>query len=516
MKVLLLYPNRWGRGFTPIGLSMISAVLKERGHTTRLFDTTFYDAGFINEKTEGEKYLSYKPVDLSNYGVKFVKRNEIEDLKQLVSEYNPELIVFSIYSSHLHSEGEYNMYNHGKELILQAGIRKIPVVVGGIIPTVIPDRVLDYGVTDIICRGECEEAIGELVDKMDKGQDITKIKNIWVKKGKKIYKNDVRPLIQYLDQLPFMDLSIFNDKNFYRPFKGNVYRTIDAELSRGCMFSCDYCVETVMQKLYGFRSNNSNSVIQGKGYHREKSVERILNEFKYLKNKFNIEFIRFQDSNFMGLKHDKLKELAERFPEEVGLPFYIEARPEGITKQNVKILKKMGCVGVGMGLEVGDMDFRKNVLNRTGKDDLIINACNYLCEEGLRATTYNIIGFPDETRENIMKTIELNRKANPESMTIGFYSPFMGTPMFEHSLNKNIIPNDIIKLDQKLYSQVRQDSLTVDELIGIRNTFIMYVLMSKVFWPIIRIAENNNVLGRIVYKVLRFILNKKCFEKVEK
>ena len=75
------------------------------------------------------------------------------------------------------------------------------------------------------------------------------------------------------------------------------------------------------------------------------------------------------------------------------------------------------------------------------------------------------------------------------------------------SLNKNIIPNDIIELDQKLYSQVRQDSLTVDELIGIRNTFIMYVLMSKVFWPIIRIAENNNILGLIVYKILRFILN---------
>ena len=101
MRVLLLNPNSWGRAFTPIGLATVSALLKNRGHSAKLFDTTFYDDWEINEQAEGEKYLSYKYTDLSKYGVEFIKGDKVEDLKQTIAEYRPDLIITSILSSHL-------------------------------------------------------------------------------------------------------------------------------------------------------------------------------------------------------------------------------------------------------------------------------------------------------------------------------------------------------------------------------------------------------------------------------
>lgn len=505
MNVLLLNPNSWGRAFTPIGLSTVSGLLKDRGHTVKLFDTTFYDDWEINEQAEGEKYLSYKYTDLSKYGVGVKKGNQVNDLKELVADFKPELIILSILSSHLQGEGEYNMYYYGKELLKKVETKDIPVLVGGIVPSVMPEEVFKDGTVDIVCRGECEEAIAELVEKMEKGEDITSIKNLWVKKGDQIYKNDVRPLSKDLDHLPYMDLSIFDDKNFFRPFMGKVYRGIDAELSRGCYYRCNYCVETAVQDLYGYEPAKSGIVVE-KGYHREKSTDRILNEFKFLKEKFDLEFIRFQDTKFLSMKYEKLKILSEKYPVEVGLPFYIETRPEDLTEKNVRLLKAMGCVGVGMGLEEGSPEFRKDALNRPVAEKVIVQACKNLKDAGIRATTYNVIGFPGETRSDIMKTIELNRKAKPSSMTIAFYSPYVGTPMYEFSREKNIIPEDVTCLDQKLFAKVKLENLSGEELKGLRDTFIMYALSQKIFWPLIQLAEKDNLIGRFAYKIFRLFL----------
>jgi len=205
------------------------------------------------------------------------------------------------------------------------------------------------------------------------------------------------------------------------------------------------------------------------------------------------------------MREHKLSELSERFPVDVGLPFYIETRPEGLTEKRVSLLKKMGCVGVGMGLEIGSQLHRKEVLNRNCKDDTIIQACDNLRKNGMRATTYNIIGFPDETREDIMKTVELNRRARPEAMTVAFYSPYLGTPMCNANIDRNIMSNDIITLDQKLYTKVSHGSMSNEELVSLRNTFIMYVLAPKIFWSLIFLAEKDNFLGNLLYKFFRYL-----------
>ena len=91
---------------------------------------------------------------------------------------------------------------------------RIPVILGGVHPTICPEIIHEESI-DVVCRGEGEYAFLELLNNMEKGKDITKIKNMWVKKGNQIYKNDMRSLIENLDELPFPDRDIYYKKYSY-------------------------------------------------------------------------------------------------------------------------------------------------------------------------------------------------------------------------------------------------------------------------------------------------------------
>ena len=64
--------------------------------------------------------------------------------------------------------------------------------------------------------------------------------------------NDRQPIIENLDVIPHYDYSVFDNQVFLRPYNGRVVRAVDYELSRGCIYACEYCVETVIQSYYGF------------------------------------------------------------------------------------------------------------------------------------------------------------------------------------------------------------------------------------------------------------------------
>jgi hypothetical protein len=82
--------------------------------------------------------------------------------------------------------------------------------------------------------------------------------------------------------------------------------------------------------------------------------------------------------------------------------------------------------------------------------------------------------------------------------------------MYGTSIKKGVIPDEIICLDQKLYTQVRQsqDSLSPRELLSLRNTFIMYVLSLKILWPLVRLAERDNLVGRAIYRMFQTFLKR--------
>jgi len=70
MKILLAWPNKDQFGYKPLGLALLSAILKERGHTVELFDTTPIDFGFKDNTEVRVRLKIFKEADFSPYDMR--------------------------------------------------------------------------------------------------------------------------------------------------------------------------------------------------------------------------------------------------------------------------------------------------------------------------------------------------------------------------------------------------------------------------------------------------------------
>ena len=427
-KVLILYPNKQGHGVTAIWIPSHTGVLRSRGHQVELFDCTFYKNWTVDETTFNTNNMMYKPSDYSNY-VSFKEDDIFNSLQIYIDKYKPDMIFWSALSSHIHGEGEYVSIEYGYELVKKMKTDAIKIT-GGIQATAAPIEMYSkFPEMDYFISGESEFVLADVADNMNSLDDLHSVNGLVYNKGNP-QRNPPQKLISNMDEIPLYDYSIFNEMTFYRPYNGKVLKAADIELSRGCPYTCSYCVETVIQKYYGFEEYGSNGVLKQAGnYLRNKSAKRIYDEIKKLYDEHGVTLFRCQDTNFLTIKRQVLNELADLFQND-NLPvmLYIETRPEGINERNIKLLKKLNVDGVGMGIELASESFRKSSLNRFPSQQKIIKAFKLLREASIKRTTYNILGLPNETEEMIIETIDLNTLLNPDNITVSFFSPYLGTP----------------------------------------------------------------------------------------
>lgn len=490
MRILFVYPNSMSEGFIQLNIAILSAVLKEAGHTTSLFDTTFFETSIKTERVMKEKALEFKKV--KNFDKFVLKRKKVdikEEFRKKLREFKPDLIAVSCVSS------EFNF------LLSFLGVKKefdVPTIVGGAHATVAPEEAIAPDCIDIICIGEGERALLELCEKMEKRKDITKIKNLWVKKNGKIYKNNLGYLIEDLDSLPYPDWSIFNEKHLLKPFWGKIYRFGYFIFNRGCPFNCSFCINSHLHQLY-----------RGKGrFHREKSINNIINEIKYFKSKYNINFIQFTDETFLTLDDEKFEEFAKAYRREIKLPFYMMTRPETITERKARALKETGCCKlVGIGVESGNEKIRKIVCNKSFSNKQLLKAAKILHSNGIGITSYNMIGLPNETREQIFDTIRINKKIKSKPCIVYFFYPFKGTPLRELCEKEKYMKEDNKEARPTVDTILEMPQIKKEELRGLKRIFPLYLRTPEFLWPIIRICEGNSKLSKAMYEVIGSIIS---------
>ena len=176
-------------------------------------------------------------------------------------------------------------------------------------------------------------------------------------------------------------------------------------------------------------------------YLRCKSADLAFSEFYEAHKNFGIELFRMQDTNFLTIDKKMLEALAEKF-EVSGLnkkiKLYIETRPEGISEKSIKLLKKLGVIGVGMGVELSSQKFRETELNRFADTSKVERAFELLKENNILRTAYNIIGLPDTNEDDIKETIAFNAKIKPDNMTVAYFSPYAGTNQANKAVSLNM------------------------------------------------------------------------------
>ncbi len=428
-KVLIINPNKWGRGITHLWIASHSSLLKKNKHQVKLFDCTFYEKWSLNEINVQQKSKIYKQSDYEKK-IKYNLNNVYDDLQKIINSFEPDIIFWSSISSHIHAEGEYVNVQNGHDLISKINTNAFKIT-GGLQITADPEMILnELDKIDYVIGGETEDVLLKICQCIDENKSFENIKGISFFKNKKFISNKKQEILKNLDLLCPYDYDIFEEQVFFRPYNGNIIKAVDYELSRGCIYSCNYCVETIIQDYYQFneRSKKSGAIKNFKNYLRSKSANIIYEELEYLSKKKEIKLIRCQDTNFLTNDRKILEELALKINKsDLDIFLYIETRPEGINEKSIELLKMLKVDGIGMGVELSDETFREDYLNRFADQKKTITAFDLLKENQIKRTAYNIIGLPYQTENSILETIKLNKRLKPDNITVSFYSPYYGT-----------------------------------------------------------------------------------------
>jgi anaerobic magnesium-protoporphyrin IX monomethyl ester cyclase len=501
VKVLLVNPSRAGQGNIPLNIPLLIGVLRKDGHDVRLFD--FSDYAFFDDLTKSYEKIFFKEAQFDSKviiadrrdhykdrygsavnGIDLKTTDYTEDFDKLLNDFMPDLIAVSCLSV------DFGFINN---FLLQFKRKySIPVIFGGIHAILLPEEVLNSQSCDFICIGEGENSLPNLLSAIEHKLPLEMVRGIWFKKSDAIVKNQPE-LLTDLTTLKMPNYDCFDPVHFYRPFDGKKYKMLNYELSRGCPFSCSYCVNGVLKEKYKDLGK----------YHRIKTIEQSINELKFLIDKYHFTFIRFWDEDFTSINADFIEQYAERYSREINLPFLIYARVETVSEKKVQILKQMGCRTFAMGIESGNGYIRKKIMNRHMSDEIIIDKFKLVKLYGIRVTAYNIIGLPHENRDFIFDTIELNRKINPDSFSVTMLEPYKGTPIRTMCEEEGLDP-----LHETVFNkpQFIPKGMTFDELKGLHRTFPLYVRFPKERFYEIRIAESDD---QQYYKLLNEFENMK-------
>ncbi len=401
MNVLLAITNINGSHEIPysFGLSSISSYIRNKGYKTKILS--------IREEKEYEQFCE-----------------EIE-------AFNPRVVGFSSVSSQFH---------HIKKIaeLIKRIKKNIFIVCGGIHPTIFPDALLESEAIDGFFVGESETGFVNLLDKINKNEDYRDAYNFAYKKNGQVVINQLAPLIQPLDLLPYP----IKDSLFEEFIKTNRYAPFF--FSRGCPYSCSYCSNHAIAKLYGMPSNKP----------RYRSVESCVDEIKCALKKYTFKAVWIMDDTF-GLDKEWRRYFCEKYKEEVNIKFICHLRVNLVDEELIKTLVKAGCYRILVGIESGNEYVRNTIMNRNIAEKHIYKAFSLCRKYGIETGALNIIGVPGETEDMIWDTIRLNRKIKPTDSATSIYYPYKGTVLGDYCFS-----NDLV--DEKLYdnfSNERRDSV---------------------------------------------------------
>lgn len=397
----------------------------------------------------------------------YVIDSEKQGLEAYIKKTNPDIVSFSPTST------DYKWAVDSARIAKRLNKTSL---FGGPHPTYFPEFITEPCV-DVICIGEGEQAIVEFADAVQNKKDYTKIRNLYVKKDGKVFKNPLRPLVEDLDELPDPDKLIYYKYKFLRETPVKRIMT-----SRGCPYNCTYCYNQRYKALY-----------KGKGrYVRYRSKERIINELMEIRKHAVLKAITFTSDTFASDKRWLLNFL-KCYKERIGIPFHCQLRFNEVSEEVIKALKEANCRYIYFGLEAGNDYIRNKVYKKGVTNKQIINAARLLHKYNIKFLTYNIFGAPHETMEQAWETIRLNQKIKPDSTSANILQPMVGTELHQMILDEGLfIPgNENIMFSHFVASPIRLKHKTTMENLQKMTYFpIIYPITTPLIKLLINLPPN--------------------------
>lgn len=408
----------------PLGLLYIAAVLDKAGYNVEILDALMTDLPFR------------KKGDITEVGMPYEKiREEIQRRKpDIVGIANP-------FTSQV--EHAVRVADIVKEID-----SSILTVVGGPHVTVVPVEFLDDARNvDIVAIGEGEYTMLDIAEFFEGNKKIDDVQGIAHRMEGKVVLNSPRPFNKNLDDLPYPAYHLVDMEKYLNPetieYRSFQNRALSMVTSRGCPFNCSFC---------------SVHLHMGKTF-RAHSVDYVVDHIEHLVNKYRVKTIYFEDDN-LTFDIERFEAICDKIIER-NIKFQWETpngvRADYLTLDLLKKMKNIGCQSVFVGVESGDQYVLDNIIGKSLKLKNVIEFAKMCKKIGLKTGAFYIVGFPGETKENMMNTVEfalmLKRKYDV-GMHLLFATPSYGTRLYEECNKKGYIRGS---LTPRAFAEVRQN-----------------------------------------------------------
>ncbi|MFZ3077697.1 MAG: radical SAM protein [Candidatus Aenigmatarchaeota archaeon] len=428
-KVLLVYPNSPTHYVVPpIGLGYLATALRKNG----------FDVGILD-------------------GIK--EKLNLEKLEKKINEWKPDVIGIQVFSCDAHTVKEYVAK-------IRETDKNILVIVGGAHVSGVGKEVFDYfGGIHFAIAGEGETAFPMLLKKINSVEkDLEKVPGLIYKKGAAIIANAPK-FEEDLDALGFPAWDLMDPGTYPQAPQGAVFRNWPIApilTSRGCPYRCTYCA--------GHLTTGYNI--------RFRSIKKVLEEIEMLYRDYGVREIHIIDDNFTFKRERAVKfcnEIVERGIN-ISLTFPNGVRLDTLDEELLRLLKKAGCYSITLGIESGSQKIL-NDMKKSLKLEIVEEKVALINKVGIDIMAFFIVGYPTETRETILETIEFAKRLKIKRAHFSTFLPLPNTEATQKLIRDGVIKE--INYDTLFYTKapLPPKGMTSEELKALqRKAFLEFYM----------------------------------------
>ena len=429
-KLVLIYPNqKWEKtdivttwNLSPAVLCLLGALVKDRVDV-EIIDAQFYDL-------------------------------TVEEFKTRIRNSDPDFAGISVLTSE---------YENTLDVTADAIKNVLPectVIAGGVHVTIEYERVMNNNPNiDYAVRGEGEYVLQELIDHLvDDTNPLPSIGLVYRENGELVIQGHA--LVQDLTALPWPDYSLVKFEDYLNtgarngPLRAPEYPALRTLVTRGCPVGCSFCqVEFISGRKV-----------------RTRDPEDIVAEFLFLKEKYGIKSIIFEDDNISFQRKFYMKLLQEMIDTKLDIKFIIQAFAIfTITDEMLDLMKQAGCTTINVAIESGSQRVLNDIVMKPVKLHQIPEKIKKVTDKGINVLANFIIGFPSESWDEIQETVHFAEHCGAHYIKLFVAVPLKGTKMWDSAVQLGVLDKaeDDISVDWR-YGQISSDEWTSKDISVLR------------------------------------------------
>lgn len=291
------------------------------------------------------------------------------------------------------------------------------VVAGGPHATVLPETFLNCR-ADYVVVGEGEVTLYELVESVcgDRRPAASVAGIMYVENGEYRWTGPRSP-IDPLDDVPLpardlLPMALYRDSVLRAAFRPSHALTT----SRGCPGKCSFC----NKKMFGTQV-------------RHFSVDRVVEEFFLLRDAYGARHVAVYDDTFTA-NRDVILDVCDRLSSRnFSTSWSAFTRVDAVDETLLSAMKGAGCTQVEFGIESGSERMLKHMNKRQSKED-VRTAVRIAKRVGLTHRGFFMMGFPTETREEMLETAAFARELDLDYVSFTLFTPLPGTVEYQRAL----------------------------------------------------------------------------------